>query len=397
MQDLFLQRTWVEIDLSALAANFRAVKAKVGDAAVMAVVKADAYGHGVEQVAHTLAQAGADWFGVSNLEEALQLRALGHTLPILILGYTPPQEAAALCRHAVTQALFSPDYAQALSDAAAAAGVRVPVHLKLDCGMNRIGFALTGEGLRQAAEACRLPGLAVDGVFTHLQSADFGGDPDGAVTRGQVDRFLSAVETLQEQGIAFRWRHCCNSAGSIAWQGLQLDMVRAGISLYGLAPSPACAGAVAEHPAMQCRTAITMVKDIPAGEAVGYSRTYIAPAPRRVATVCIGYADGYLRAFSNKACMLVHGKRAPVIGNVCMDQAMLDVTGIDNVQPGDIATVFGRDGDSFLSLDELADWAGTIHYELACLISRRVPRVYYHDGRMVHVTNYLGERIRPLF
>ena len=185
-------------------------------------------------------------------------------------------------------------------------------------------------------------------------------------------------------------RHCCNSAASIALKGMHLDMVRAGISLYGLSPSNECKGAVPERPAMQCRTMITMVKDLSAGDAVGYGRTYIAPSPRRIATVCIGYADGYLRAFSNKACMLVRGRRAPVIGNICMDQAMLDVTDIEGVQPGDIATVFGRDGDAFLSLDELAGIAQTIHYELVCLISRRVPRIYYRGGNAVHVTDYIG-------
>ena len=391
MNDSFLRRTWVEIDLDAIESNFREVKQKVPGAKMMAVVKADAYGHGVEQVAHTLAQAGADWFGVSNLEEAIQLRALGHTLPILILGYTPPQEVKTLCRHRVSQALYSDEYAAALSEAATDADVTVAIHLKLDVGMNRIGFPTTDEGLEKAAKACRLPGLQTEGVFTHFQSADFGGDPDGSITRAQFVRFCSAIEALKRKGIEFRLRHCCNSAASIAWEGLQLDLVRAGISLYGLSPSPECSGTIVESPAMQCRTMITMVKDIAPGEAVGYGRTYIAPAPRRVATVCIGYADGYLRAFSNRACMLVHGQRAPVVGNVCMDQAMLDVTGIEGVHPGDIATVFGHDGDAFLSLDELADQVHTIHYELACLISRRVPRVYYRGGELVHVTDYLGE------
>ena len=394
MSDSFLRRTWVEVDLDAIASNFREVKQKAPGAKIMAVVKADAYGHGVEQVSRALAQAGADWFGVSNFEEALQLRALGHTLPILILGYTPPQEVKALCQHRISQAVYSDEYAAALSQAAVDAGVTVDIHLKLDVGMNRIGFSTSGDGLAHARDACRLPGFRTEGVFTHFQSADFSGDPDGSITRSQFDRFCSAVQALEGQGIQFSLRHCCNSAASIAWDGMQLDLVRAGISLYGLSPSAECSGAVVEHPAMQCRTMITMVKDIAAGEAVGYGRTYIAPSPRRVATVSIGYADGYLRAFSNRACMLVHGQRAPVIGNVCMDQASLDVTGIEGVRAGDIATVFGRDGESFLPLDELAVQAGTIHYELVCLISRRVPRVYFRDGKIVHVTDYLGELCR---
>lgn len=391
MSDSFLRRTWVEVDLDAIEFNFREVKKKVPHAKVMAVVKADAYGHGVEQVAQTLERAGADWFGVSNLEEALQLRALGHTLPILILGYTPPQEMELLCRHHITQAMFSPEYAAELSQEAVRSGLNLSVHLKLDVGMSRIGFSTEDDGLKQAVEACRLPGIQADGVFTHFQSADLGGDPDGSITHSQFEKFCSAVDRLETEGNYFSLRHCCNSAASVAFEGMQLDLVRAGISLYGLSPSSQCKGTVDVHPAMQCRTMITMVKEIAAGEAVGYGRTYIAPSPRRVATVCIGYADGYLRAFSNRAYMLVHGQRAPVIGNICMDQAVLDVTDIKGVQPGDTATVFGKDGQAFLPLDELADAAGTIHYELACLISRRVPRVYHRGDKVVHVTDYLGE------
>lgn len=389
MSDSFLHRTWVEVDLDALEFNFRQIKEKAGGAQVMAVVKADAYGHGVEQAAQAFVRAGADWLGVSNLEEAVQLRKLGHTLPILILGYTPVKEAETLCRYDITQAMYSPEYAKELSNEAVQIKRPVRVHLKLDVGMNRIGFS-AGDDLTQALNACRLPGLQVDGVFTHFQSADFGGDPNGSITRRQFEQFCHAVDTLEAQGIRFPLRHCCNSAASIAWKGMQLDLVRAGISLYGLSPSNECKGAVPERPAMQCRTMITMVKDLSAGDAVGYGRTYIAPSPRRIATVCIGYADGYLRAFSNKACMLVRGRRAPVIGNICMDQAVLDVTDIEGVQPGDIATVFGRDGDAFLSLDELASIAQTIHYELVCLISRRVPRIYYRGGNAVHVTDYIG-------
>ncbi len=391
MSDSFLRRTWVEIDLDAIEFNFRQIKKKVPAAKVMAVVKADAYGHGVEQVAQTLEQAGADWLGVSNLEEALQLRALGHTLPILILGYTPPQEAERLCRFNITQAMFSPEYAMELSREAVRQQTQISVHLKLDVGMNRIGFATDGGGLEQAAKACRLPGIHPTGVFTHFQSADFGGDEDGAITKSQFDVFCRAVEALERQGLSFDLCHCCNSAGAVAWEGMDLDLVRAGISLYGLAPSKRCEGAVEEKAAMQCRTMITMVKEIGPGQTVGYGRTYTASTPRKVATVCIGYADGYLRALSNKAAMLVRGKKAPVIGNVCMDQVVLDVTDIEGVQPGDIATVFGKDGDSVLPLGELADHAGTIHYELACLISRRVPRVYYRGGEIVHVTDYLGD------
>ena len=263
--------------------------------------------------------------------------------------------------------------------------------------MCRIGFPAFGsqKQLHHALEACRLPGLIPEGVFTHFQSADFGGDPDGGITQKQFDNFRAAVEWLREQGVCFSVRHCSNSAACITRPEMQLDLVRAGISLYGLSPSAECAGAVKEHPAMQCRTTITMVKDIPAGAAVGYGRTYTAPSPRRVATVCIGYADGYLRDFSNRACMLVRGQRAPVIGNVCMDQAVLDVTGIEGVRAGDVATVFGKDRESLLPVDELAVHADTIHYELVCLISRRVPRVYYRNHKIVHVTDYLGDCCHP--
>ena len=390
----FLKRAWAEIDLDAIHHNFCAVRAAVSPSAmIMAVVKADAYGHGVRHVAEELAQAGADWFGVSTLAEALQLRRYGFLQPILILGYTPPEQAEALAKEHITQALFSKEYARRLSQCAAAVGVEVEVHVKVDVGMGRIGFPLQNNpGVEEEIRTvCRLPGIRATGIFTHFPSADLDGDEDGTVTEGQFTLFTAAIERLKQLGIVFSVRHCCNSAAALCQPHMHLDMVRAGIVLYGLSPSPALSHSADLQPAMSLKSAVSMVKELPAGATVSYGRTYRAGHNITAATVCLGYADGYLRSLSNRAQMLVHGQRAPLIGRVCMDQLMLDVSGIEGVKEGTTATAFGRDGTAVLPADELAALAGTINYELTCLVSKRVPRVYLKGGKIVDVADYLAE------
>lgn len=388
----FLRRTWAEISLDALRHNYAVIRQKVRDGCgVMSIVKADAYGHGAKYVARALESAGTDWFGVSNLEEARQLRLAGIARPILILGYTPPDRAADLAAQQIAQTVFSADYAAQLSAHAAAAAVQVDIHVKLDTGMHRLGFCCdTPQSLaaaaREIAALCRLPGLRPQGVFTHFPSADRDGDPDGSVTARQFERFTQTVALIEAKGVHFSLRHCCNSAAVLEHPEMHLDLVRPGIILYGLMPSPALRdpGLV---PAMQLRTVVSMVKPVQAGEAVSYGRIYTTPGPRRIATVPIGYADGYPRALSGQAHMLLRGRRVPVVGRVCMDQLMLDVTEVPDVREGMTVTVFGRDGGAFLPVDELSAQAGTIGYETVCLIGKRVPRVYFENGRTVgHVS-----------
>lgn len=371
----FLKRSWAEIRLSAIEENYRTVRNRLADGCrVMAIVKADGYGHGDVQTATVLQQAGAEWFGVSNLEEAIHLREGGITRPILILSYTPPEEAARLARFSVTQSVISGEYASRLNEAAAAAGVSVDVHIKLDTGMSRVGFFYHDEHTDRAvideiAGACTLPHLSAGGIFTHFSSAD---EEDGeTVTRRQFTLFGDAVAQLEARGVTFALKHCCNSAATLRFPEMHLDMVRPGIVLYGLAPSPLFRDA-ALTPAMTLKTVVSQVKTVPSGAAVSYGRTYTATDNKRTATVPLGYADGYPRALSNTAQMLVNGRRASLIGRVCMDQCVLDVTDIPDVTEGLPVTVFG----DTLSADEVAALAGTINYEIVCCIGKRVPRVF---------------------
>ena len=384
----FLHRTWVEIDLDRIESNYRRLKDAVGaDCRVMCVIKANAYGHGAVETARVLEEAGCDRFAVSNIEEAQQLRRGGVRGDILILGATPAEYAEELAAANVAQALYDPDYAAELSAAAVAAGVRVRVHLKLDTGMRRIGFDAERQ-LDEAAAACRRPGLDAEGVFTHFATADGDGDPDGAFTERQFARFTAAIDALAAQGVTFRVRHCCNSAAAVTRPAYRLDMVREGIVLYGLAPS-AAVGADGFAPAMSMKTRVSMVKEIAAGEGVSYGLTFHSERPMTVATLPVGYADGYLRAYG-KGCVLLKGRLAPILGRVCMDQMMVDVTGLD-VKPGDTATLFGEDGGAFLPVEALAKLADTINYETVCAIGRRVPRVYLRGGQPVGVSGLLDE------
>ena len=387
----FLKRTWAEIHLDRLQGNFQAIQASLAPGSqAMAVVKADGYGHGAAAAAKALREAGAAWFGVSNLEEAVQLRRAGIDGDILILSFTPPEEAGRLAEFAVTQTVLSRPYAEELDAAAQAAGVRVRVHLKVDTGMSRVGFLYHREGdeavLDDMAAACRLPHLTAEGIFTHFASADE--EEDGGFTRRQFALFMDAVRRLEERGVSFALRHCCNSAATLRYPEMHLDMVRPGIILYGLSPAPWMEGMLPLDPVMELKTTVSMIKDLPADTPVSYGRIYTTGEARRVATVPIGYADGYPRVLSNRADMLLAGRRVRVVGRVCMDKCMLDVTGLD-VRESMVATVFGRDGEAFLPVEELADHMGTINYEVVCQISKRVPRLFVRDGQVVGQLNYI--------
>ncbi len=389
----FLRRTWAQINLDALDNNITQIKSVIDPSAKLcAVVKADCYGHGYEYTAQQMQESGADWFAVSNLAEALQMRKAGIDRPVLILGYTPPDKVRELVYNDISQAVYSLSYARALSENAALYGVTVNAHIKVDTGMSRIGFLYHDSVedypvIDEIEKVCSLPGINPEGIFTHFSSADCA---DGELfTRLQYDLFLSACDRLAARGIYFEIRHCSNSAGILSYREMNFDMVRAGIILYGLYPSSAVERPVKLLPVMELKTVISMLKTVPAGTPVSYGRTFTAEHEMRIATVPIGYADGYPRRLSNKMSMLVNGHRAPVIGNVCMDQTMLDVTGIDNVFEGKQITVFGKDGGAYISVDELAEKAGLINYEVLCSLSRRVPRVYIKNGSVFETTDYM--------
>lgn len=385
----FERRCWAQVDLGALRHNFRLIRRMAGQAKVMAVVKADAYGHGDAAVAGLLEEEGADWFAVSGFEEAVRLRRSGIVRPILILGYTSPENAASLAVNDITQTVFSPEYAAALSAAAGRAAVTVRVHLKADTGMGRIGFPCA-DAPRQAVDQMdavfSLPGLRVTGLFTHFAAADSADEADRAYTRRQYECLAAAEQALRARGRDPGLVHCCNSAGVCVWQEYRRDMVRPGIILYGHQPSEQVQ-LPGLRPAMCLKAVISMVKDVQPGDSISYGRTFTAERPMRLATLTIGYADGYPRVLSGKGVVSIHGRPAPVVGRVCMDQMMADVTGIPGVQAGEEAVIFG-DGVAH-SVEEIARAEGTINYEVLCDIGRRVQRVYVEDGVQVGSVNYL--------
>jgi alanine racemase len=348
----------------------------------MSVVQADAYGHGAEKVSAALEGCGTDWLAVSNLEEALSLRENGAKRPILIFGYTPPEYAGLMSRNNISQTVFSQNYARALSVEASLSGCRVKIHIKIDTGMSRIGFfhkrenGCDASAVDQVLETVRLPGLFPEGIFTHFAAADEG-EAGEAFTRRQYRQFCDFCQVMENAGVHFALRHCCNSGAVIDYPEFALDMVRPGIILYGLMPSAQIRNHIALKPAMELKSIVSQVKEIPVGTEVSYGRTFKAAKKMSIATIPLGYADGYPRGMSSVGRVLVAGKPAPIIGRICMDQLMLDVTEIPEAMEGTTVTLFGREHGTFLPVEALASLANTINYEIVCGIGKRVPRVYF--------------------
>lgn len=370
--------TRAEIDLDCVAHNLRLAREAVGPAvAVMAVVKADAYGHGAVPVARAALAAGAARLGVAALEEARALRQSGIAAPVLIMGWTPPGQLEAALELNLTLTLFSAADARAVSELASRRGRRARVHVKVDTGMGRLGFP-AGEGaVAEIASLCRLPGLEPEGIYTHLAASDL----DREFTLEQLGRFQAVIRDLEALGITFPMRHAANSGAVWHVPEAHLDMVRLGISLYGYHPAghEAAGDRPALRPALSWLTAVAQVKEVPPGTPVSYGRTYVTRWWERLATLPVGYADGYSRGLSNRGAVLIGGRRAPVVGRVCMDQIVVSVPAGVEVRQGDEAVLIGRQGDEAISADDLAGWLGTINYEILCAISKRVPR--YYRGR----------------
>jgi len=387
----YMWSTWAEVDMQAVRHNFDIIRGTLPPSVKLCcVVKANAYGHGACRLAPLYEQWGADWFAVSNLREALQLRRSGVTRPVLILGYTPASCAAVLAEHGISQCVHSAAYGRLLSDAAVAAGVCVKVHIKLDTGMGRLGFQVPGDGedsVAGAIDTCRLPALVPEGVFTHFASADEGAAGDD-FSNLQADRFVSALNAFAAAGITFAIRHCANSAALSDHPECRMDMVRAGIVLYGLQPSADLRQPLALHPAMRLKSVVSHVKTVSPGATVSYGRTFTAQQEMRIATVPIGYADGFWRHNAPAGVTLtLRGQRAPILGRVCMDQLMLDVTHIPDVTIGDEVTVFGA--APAVTADELAALSGTIGYEVICGVGERVPRLYVENGQITDALDNL--------
>ena len=386
----FVKRTWAEISLDAIAHNYREIKSRVGDGAKLCcVVKADGYGHGAVELASLYEELGADFFAVSNIDEGIELRDAGIRLPILILGYTPVRDAARLSAYNISQAVFSLEYAKALSAACEKADCSCKIHIKADTGMSRIGFMCQQfprdeYSIKEICEACSLPRLETEGLFTHFCVSDES-DEGREFTELQYANFTHVREALKAAGRDIPICHCSNSGAIEDYGKTYCDMVRAGIILYGLAPSPKLSGRLDLIPAMTLKTSVAYVKELKKGATVSYGRTFTAEKDMRIATVPIGYADGFVRANAKDGFMLINGQRAKIVGRICMDQTMLDVTELDYIEPGDEVIVFGKGVMGEPTADTLAKNTDTINYEVVCLVGKRVPRIYYRDGKMTEV------------
>ena len=391
--DILQKRTWAQIDLDAAAHNFKEIRRYVGNRSmVCCVIKADAYGHGAVRMAEEYEALGADWLALSNIEEALQVRRAGIKLPLLVLGYTPAEAADVLAENDIAQCAYSAEYCAALSENAVKSGVKVKIHVKVDTGMSRLGFYFQDierdkEAVSVVAEACRRPGLIPEGIFTHFAVAD-GGENGKAFTLKQFSCFMALIAELEKQGVTFKIHHCANSGAILDYPEMHLDMVRAGVILYGMEPSLSVEHHADFRPVLSLHSVISHVKEIEPGSDISYDRTFTAKGRMRVATIPVGYGDGYPRSLSNKGYVLIHGKKAPIRGRVCMDQFMVDVTDIPDVKFGDKVTLVGKDGDEFLPVETLSDLSGRFNYEFVCDLGKRIPREYIQNGQVIEQVDY---------
>lgn len=376
--------TYVEIDLDAISSNFDAIRAKAGTQ-VMAIVKADAYGHGAVQIARLLDDKCC-FFGVSSIAEALELRQAGLTKPILILGYTPVEAFRLVIGQDIRPAIFRLDDGIALSKLAQKQGVTIPFHFAVDTGMSRLGFQATEESADICADIARLPGLQAEGLFSHFATADCA---DLSKAQAQAVLFENFDRMLKDRGIHIPLRHLDNSAGLMNFSN-HYEMVRSGIVTYGMYPSDEVDPALLDlKPVLQWRSRVTHIKMLPPGREISYGGTFVTTRKTRVATVPVGYADGYRRSLSGKFYVLIRGRRAPILGRVCMDQMMVDITDVPDVKIDDPVVLVGNDGNDVITIEQIAAAADSFNYEFVCGISRRVPRRYRQNGQIIKTVHYL--------
>ena len=385
-----VKRTWAEISLNAIEHNYNIIRNKVADdTKVCCVIKADGYGHGAVELSQIYEKLGADFFAVSNIDEGIEIRKSGSKLPIVILGYTPVSEAENLAEYDISQAVFSLEYAKELSEKCVEEDCICKMHIKVDSGMSRIGFMCQEfprdeYSIEEICEACCLPNLEVEGLFTHFCVSDE--DAEGReFTNKQYENFIHVRDSLKKRGVDISVVHCSNSGAIEDYPETCCDMVRAGIILYGLAPSSKLADRLDLVPAMTLKTVVAFVKEVQKGATISYGRTFTADRKMKIATVPIGYADGFIRQNAKDGYMTVNGKKAKIVGRICMDQTMLDVTDIEDVKTGDEVVVFGTGENGEPTADSLAENTGTINYETVCLVGKRVPRIYIKDGKIENV------------
>ncbi|AEE90681.1 Alanine racemase [Tepidanaerobacter acetatoxydans Re1] len=386
---LNIRPTWAEINLDDLRHNLLEIRRITStNAKLCAIVKADGYGHGAVEVAQTALSCGAHYLGVAFLDEAVELREKGIKAPILILGFTPENQFDTIIEHDITQTVYSLKSAILLSEKALKRKKKAKVHIKLDTGMSRIGFQTDASSISDIRKLFQLEGLKVEGILTHFAKAD---EKDRTVTEEQFRIFTEAVNTIEAKDYKIPIKHIANSAGIIEYPNTHLDMVRPGIILYGMYPSDEITKSkIHLKPILSLKTRVAHVKSLPKGKAISYGGTYITERHTIIATLPVGYADGYSRLLSSRAQVLINGQRAPVVGRICMDQCMVDVTDIQGeVKPKDEVTLIGADGSERIEAEDIAKIIGTINYEITCGISKRVPRVYISNGKIQNIKNFL--------
>ena len=379
-------RTQAKIDLDAVEYNYNNTRAKLPQGCkLLGVIKADAYGHGAVELARFL-ENKCDFFGVACIEEAVELKKAGIKTPILILGYVAPAFYDLVVKYDIRIPVFSYDTAKALADEAVKQGKTVPFHFCINTGMSRIGFQVNEESADVCKEICALPNIEAEGLFSHFATAD---ESDLTKALAQREKYKKFVEMLESRGIQIPIKHLNNSAGIMNFDEY-FDMCRMGIILYGLYPSEEVDKSLLDiKPVMSWLTHISHIKTLEAGREVSYGGTFKTTEPRVIATIPVGYADGYPRCLSNKGRVIINGQYAPIVGRVCMDQFMVDVTDVDGAELDSTVTLVGKDGDAELSMEEVSNAAYSFNYELPCRVARRVPRTYYKDGKLVKATNYM--------
>lgn len=376
--DAQTKRTWAEVDFEKLAHNYHALRGLTPEGTkYLGLVKADAYGHGAVPVAKKLEELGADYLGVACLDEAIEVREAGVKTPILILGCTPSAYAAELVKYNITQACYDLGYAKELSAGAQKVGGTITVHIQCDTGMTRLGFMCHEETMEKSAneiiEAVKLPGLKAEGIFTHFS------DSDGSeeYTMLQFGRFQDIIQRVRDLGYEFQIRHCANSAATLLYPATYLDMIRPGIVQFGHFPDAKMDHALCDLvPVLELKSRVATVRDVPANTPVSYGRTNTLTRPSRLAIIPVGYGDGFCRGFSNKLTVLINGKKLPIVGRICMDMCMVDVTDAPDVKEGDVAILYGSDGTNDQPVEAGAEIMNTISYELLCVLTKRIPRIY---------------------
>lgn len=382
-----IRPVWAEINLNNLKNNIKAIKSKVGDKEIIATVKANAYGHGAVDVAPVLLENGATRLAVAVITEALELRRAKIGAPIIILGFTPLDFSKEIITNEIEQTVYNYEYAKSLSDEAIKLNSKAKIHIALDTGMGRIGFLPSEESIEEIKKIFKLPGIKVEGIFTHFATSD---EADKEYSMMQYEKFKYVCNAIEEAGIEIPLKHVSNSAAIIDLEETYLDAVRPGIILYGYYPSEEVKKDLIKiEPVLTLKAKIANLKTLHKDMYISYGRTFKTERESKIGTLPIGYADGYSRSLTGKGKVLINGKWAPVVGKICMDQCMIDLTDIEDVKLGDEVILLGEDSNKKMDADDIAELLGTISYEVLCMIKNRVPRVYINDGKVIKIKNYL--------